>query len=111
MTTTPPSASIPPDRPFTDLTAYGNGPNDSVADQTENAAITHHELVIEGKTIPYTATAGHLVTVDPSSSRPAAKVFYVAFTAEGSDIPTRPVTFFTMAAQDLRRFMSCWDLS
>src|SRR6266481_6375707 len=94
MTTTPPSASIPPDRPFTDQTAYGNGPNDSVADQTENAAITHHELVIGGKTIPYTATAGHLVTVDPSSSRPAAKVFYVAFTAEGTDIPTRPVTFF-----------------
>src|SRR6266446_356886 len=105
MTTTP------PDQPFTDLTAYGNGPNDSVADQTENAALTHHEVVIGGKRIPYAATAGHLVTVDPSSSRPAAKVFYVAFTAEGSDIPTRPVTFFTMAAQDLRRFMSCWDLS
>ncbi len=88
MTTTP------PDQPFTDQTAYGNGPNDSVADQTENAAITHHELVIGGKTIPYTATAGHLVTVDPSSSRPAAKVFYVAFTADDADIPTRPVTFF-----------------
>src|SRR5258708_5544542 len=88
MTTTP------PDQPFTDQTAYGNGPNDSVADQTENAAITHHELVIEGKTIPSTATAGHLVTVDPSSSRPAAKVFYVAFTADDADIPTRPVTFF-----------------
>ena len=94
MTKTPRSASIPPDRPFTDQTAYGNGPGDSVVDQTENAAVTHHELAIDGKTISYTATAGHLVTVDPSSSRPSAKIFYVAFVTETADPSTRPVTFF-----------------
>jgi carboxypeptidase C (cathepsin A) len=67
----------------------------AVTDATENAAITNHTLVIGGKTIPYTATAGHLVTVDPSSSQPTAKIFYVAFTADGADHTIRPVTFFS----------------
>ena len=87
-------ASTPPDQPFSDRTAYGNGPDDSITDETEDAAITHHEIALGGKPIPYTATAGHLVTVDPGSSRPSAKIFYVAFTADGTDPTTRPVTFF-----------------
>ncbi len=86
--------AVPPDQPFFDPTAYGNGPDDSVTDATENAAVTHHQIVLGGKTIAYTAVAGHLVTVDPSSSKPAAKMFYVAFTADGADHTTRPVTFF-----------------
>ncbi|MBV8349783.1 MAG: hypothetical protein JOZ49_20350, partial [Mycolicibacterium sp.] len=94
MATTSSPTPIPQDQPYFDKTAYGNGPNDSVTDQTENAAITHHTIVLGGKTIPYTATAGHLVTVDPSSSQPAAKFFYVAFAADGVDATTRPVTFF-----------------
>ncbi|HET9147715.1 MAG TPA: peptidase S1, partial [Acetobacteraceae bacterium] len=82
------------DQPFFDPTAYGNGPRDSVTDATENAAVTHHQIVLDGKSIPYTATAGHLVTVDASNSKPDAKMFYVAFTADGADPRTRPVTFF-----------------
>ncbi len=82
------------DRPFFDPTAYGNGPGDSVTDTTENAAVTQHEVALGGKTIRYTATAGHLVTVDPSSSKPDAKIFYVAFVADGAGRGTRPVTFF-----------------
>ena len=82
------------DQPFFDPVAYGNGPDDSVTDTTEAAAITHHTILIGGKRIAYTATAGHLVTVDPSSSQPAAKLFYVAFTADGAKEETRPVTFF-----------------
>jgi len=82
------------DQPYSDTTAYGNGPNDSITDTTENAAITHHTMTLGGKEITYTATAGHLVTVDPSSSRPAAKIFYVAFTEDTPDPAERPVTFF-----------------
>jgi carboxypeptidase C (cathepsin A) len=82
------------DRPFIDTTAYGSGPDDSITDSTENAAITHHVAMVNGTSIPYTATAGHLVTVDPSSSKPAAKFFYVAFTADGAAPASRPVTFF-----------------
>ena len=82
------------DQPFFDTTAYGSGPDDSTTDATENAAITHHIATLNGTSIPYTARAGHLVTVDPSSSKPAAKFFYVAFTADGMEPTTRPVTFF-----------------
>ncbi|HEY3597736.1 MAG TPA: peptidase S1 [Paraburkholderia sp.] len=90
-------ASVPHragEKPFFDPVAYGNGPDDSVTDATENAAITKHSITIGGKKIDYTATAGHLVTVDPSSSLPAAKMFYVAFTQDGQKEETRPVTFF-----------------
>ncbi|HEF5155481.1 peptidase S10 serine carboxypeptidase [Burkholderia multivorans] len=82
------------DQPFFDPVAYGNGPDDSVTDTTEAAAITHHTILIGGRRIAYTATVGHLVTVDPSSSKPAAKIFYVAFTADNAKEETRPVTFF-----------------
>ncbi len=82
------------DQPFFDPVAYGNGPDDSVADTTEGEALTHHTTTIGGKRIAYTATAGHLVTVDPSSSQPNAKLFYVAFTQDGQKEETRPVTFF-----------------
>ncbi|TAL52798.1 MAG: peptidase S1 [Pandoraea sp.] len=91
---TAPASAAHADHPFFDPVAYGNGPDDSVTDATENAAITHHSLVLGGRTIRYTATAGHLVTVDPSSSKPDAKMFYVAFTADGESHTTRPVTFF-----------------
>ncbi|WP_321842376.1 S10 family peptidase [Paraburkholderia bannensis] len=84
----------PADQPCFDPTAYGNGPDDFVTDMTENAAITHHAIQIGSEVIAYTATAGHLVTVDPSSSQPNAKIFYVAFTKDGVQAQDRPVTFF-----------------
>jgi len=84
----------PNDQPCFDPTAYGNGPDDFVTDMTENAAITHHAIQIGSEAIAYTATAGHLVTVDPSSSQPNAKIFYVAFTKDGAQAQDRPVTFF-----------------
>ncbi|WP_213302525.1 S10 family peptidase [Paraburkholderia sacchari] len=84
----------PSDQPCFDPTAYGNGPDDFVTDMTENAAVTHHAIQIGGEAIAYTATAGHLVTVDPSSSQPNAKIFYVAFTKDGVQAQDRAVTFF-----------------
>ncbi|MGH7117893.1 MAG: S10 family peptidase [Acetobacteraceae bacterium] len=83
-----------PDQPLLDTTAYGAGPDDSITDTSEKAAITRHVATLGGLPIPYTATAGHLVAVDPSSSKPAASFFYVAFTADGQPAAVRPVTFF-----------------
>ena len=62
------------DQPYLDTTAYGSGPDDSITDVTEAAAITHHVMTIGGVSIAYTATAGHLVAVDPvsSSRRPSS---------------------------------------
>ena len=85
---------VPPDQPLLDTTPYGYGPDDSVTDVSENAAITHHTMKLGGKTLAYTARAGHLVTTDPYSAQPAAKLFYVAFTLDGATASSRPVTFF-----------------
>src|SRR3984885_1285696 len=93
MNTTAKNA-VPADQPLVDTTPYGYGPDDSVSDVTENAAITHHTLKLNGKSIAYTARAGHLVTTDIYSSRQGAKLFYAAFTADGATSSTRPVTFF-----------------
>jgi carboxypeptidase C (cathepsin A) len=82
------------DQPFHDDVAYGNGPDDFVTDTSEAAAVTHHTTTIGGRKIEYTATAGHLVTVDESSSKPNAKIFYVAFTEDNQKEEARPVTFF-----------------
>src|SRR6478752_3771122 len=83
-----------PGAPLLDTTPYGSGKDDSVSDATENAAVTQHTLHIKGVSIAYTARAGHLVTTDPYSALPAAKIFYVAFTADDTTSSSRPVTFF-----------------
>jgi carboxypeptidase C (cathepsin A) len=84
------------DQPYFDPTPYGNGPDDAVdaTQADENAAVTHHSVTVGSEKIAYTATVGHLVTVDPSSSKPAAKMFYVAFTKDGAKEEARPLTFF-----------------
>ena len=81
------------DKPFVDTTIYGSRSDDYVKDVTEGVAITHHVAVINGQKIKYTATVGHLVTIDPNSSIPNAKMFYVAFSADNKDAVKRPVTF------------------
>lgn len=88
------TTGVAADQPYFDPTPYGNGPNDSVTDASEHAAVTHHTLRMGGHTLAYTARAGHLVAVDPSSSKPSAKIFYVAFTLDGVPPSDRPVTFF-----------------
>ncbi len=88
------TADTPPNEPFRDTTPYGCGPDDSVSDATESAAVTQHKLKINGAEIRYTARAGHLVTTDRYSALPTAKIFYVAFTANDDPSRRRPVTFF-----------------
>ena len=80
--------------PFFDMTPYAYGPDDSVNDLTENAAITRHTVQINGKSISYTARAGHLVAADTYGARPLSKLFYVAFTIDDTTPSTRPITFF-----------------
>lgn len=91
-----PNAQTPPaDQALTDTDVYGTGPNDSVADANEAVAVSHHTVTIGGKSISYTARAGHLATIDASTSQPNAKMFYVAYTADNPDpSKPRPVTFF-----------------
>ncbi|MGH8378961.1 MAG: S10 family peptidase [Gammaproteobacteria bacterium] len=59
----------------------------------EEKVVTQHNVVINGQTIKYTATAGTLLLRD-DKGEPTASVFYVAYTKDGvSDTKHRPVTF------------------
>lgn len=59
----------------------------------ETTSVTKHDLTAGGQLIHYTATAGNLILRD-DQDRPNASLFYVAYTEDGADAKSRPVTFF-----------------
>lgn len=69
------------------------GSDDSVPIPPETTAVTKHDWSGGGQTIHYSATAGNLLIRD-DKDKPNASIFYVAYTADGADPKTRPVTFF-----------------
>jgi carboxypeptidase C (cathepsin A) len=58
----------------------------------EKNSVTHHDITIDGKAIHYTATAGTLLIRD-DEEKPYGSIFYIAYTQDGADAKTRPVTF------------------
>jgi carboxypeptidase C (cathepsin A) len=58
----------------------------------EKASATHHELTLGGKTLKYTATAGTLLIRD-EEDKPYGSMFYVAYTLDGAEASSRPVSF------------------
>jgi carboxypeptidase C (cathepsin A) len=58
----------------------------------EKPVATHHEMTLGGKTLKYTATAGTLLIRD-ENDKPYGSIFYVAYTLDGADAQTRPVSF------------------
>ena len=59
----------------------------------EKVSTTQHTITIDGKQIAYTAHTGTMVLRD-DDGKPKATVFYIAYTQDGEDAATRPVTFF-----------------
>jgi carboxypeptidase C (cathepsin A) len=59
----------------------------------ERSSVTHHQLTVNGQTLRYTATAGTLLIRDGEDDHPYGSIFYVAYTLDGADPNTRPVTF------------------
>jgi carboxypeptidase C (cathepsin A) len=55
-------------------------------------AVTHHSITLGGKAIAYTARAGTIVLYN-DKQQPTSDVFYTAFTEDGAEAQTRPVTF------------------
>jgi len=56
-------------------------------------SVTKHQIMIDGKPIPYTATAGEL-TILKSDENPGASMFFVAYTRDDiKDKSTRPIMF------------------
>ena len=90
----PRPTSAAADVAFADATSYSTQPGAALASAADGAAVTSHAITLNGTTVPYTATAGHLVARDPHNGQPQAAFFYVAYTAQGKDAATRPVTFF-----------------
>jgi len=61
--------------------------------ETRPFSVSRNQVVIEGKVVPYTATAGEL-TVLKQDETPGASMFFVAYTRDDvKDKSTRPVMF------------------
>jgi carboxypeptidase C (cathepsin A) len=58
----------------------------------EKSSVTHHELMLGGKSLKYTATAGTLLIRD-EEDKPYGSIFYVAYTLDGAEASARPVSF------------------
>ncbi|WP_419731098.1 S10 family peptidase [Lichenicola sp.] len=56
-------------------------------------SVTHHDLTAAWGHVGYTATAGTL-TLRDADGAPSARVFYVAYVADGQQAQKRPVSFF-----------------
>jgi len=58
----------------------------------EQSSVTEHTIVVDGETVPYTATAAtmHLVNDDGEVT---GSLYYTAYTRSGVDSSTRPISF------------------
>jgi carboxypeptidase C (cathepsin A) len=79
---------------YDDPVSYSGAPGAALTSATEAAAVTQHTLALGGSTLAYTATAGHLTARALVGDTPLASMFYIAYTQDGADPATRPVTFF-----------------
>jgi carboxypeptidase C (cathepsin A) len=79
--------------------ANQRAPGDSAAADTtgimavEKISVTHHTANVNGQSFAYTAHAGTMVLHD-ENGKPKASVFFIAYTRDGQDLATRPLTFF-----------------
>jgi carboxypeptidase C (cathepsin A) len=71
----------------------GNKPEPTPAIPPEKSSVTKHDLNLDGKVLHYTATASSLLIRDGEDDHPYGAIFSVAYTLDGADPNTRPVTF------------------
>ena len=67
----------------------------------ESTTVTHHVWKAAGTPVSYTATAGNLVIHD-DDDKPYGSVFYAAYTEDGANESTRPVTFLYNGGPGIR---------
>ncbi len=87
--TTPPTPS--------EQAQAGGAPGEGIRamhfDMTEvPPVVTHHQIRVNGEALRYTATTGRLPIKD-AEGKIEAEMFFVAYTLDGADPATRPVTF------------------
>ncbi|MDE2460580.1 MAG: peptidase S10, partial [Gammaproteobacteria bacterium] len=72
--------------------ATAKAPASTTLAPKETKSVTQGSVVINGQTVKYTATAGTLILRD-EKNEPTGSMFYVAYTKDGADVKTRPLTF------------------
>jgi carboxypeptidase C (cathepsin A) len=58
--------------------------------------VPQHQETVGGRAVHYTATSGNLLIVKEDHDqmeKPYHSIFYIAYTEDGADARTRPVTF------------------
>lgn len=86
-----------PSTPQPEQAQAGGAPGEGIRpmhfDMAEIApVVTHHDIRVQGRALRYTATAGRLPIKD-AEGKIEAEMFFVAYTLDGADPGTRPVTF------------------
>jgi carboxypeptidase C (cathepsin A) len=71
----------------------GTPDEQSIPIPPETSSVTRHDLTVSGRTVHYVATAGNFLIRD-DQDKTNGSIFYTAYTEEGADPKTRPVTFF-----------------
>src|SRR5947209_7999513 len=61
-------------------------------EKEEKISTTQHTVRLDGREIRYTATTGTL-PIRLDNGEVAARMFFVAYTKDGEDVKTRPVSF------------------
>ncbi|MBB3234225.1 S10 family serine carboxypeptidase-like protein [Phyllobacterium endophyticum] len=91
-----------PDNVVEDKTLYSGAidANVDISSVSETPSVKNHEMIINGKTVKYTARAGHLIAYTPKDPKhperkqAQAAIFYMAYTRDDLPRENRPVTFF-----------------
>ncbi|KAF1050803.1 MAG: hypothetical protein GAK43_02672 [Stenotrophomonas maltophilia] len=73
-------------------TSSASAPHTVIRDQDQQVS-SEHRVTLDGQTITYQATAGHMV-FDDRHGEPGASLFYVAYTVPSQDGRPRPLSFF-----------------
>ena len=68
------------------------GENEVAGPNEERVSQTSHTLRLDGREIKYAATAG-TVPIRLDDGKVSARMFFVAYTKDGEDVKTRPVSF------------------
>jgi len=81
-----------PQTPPTEAGAQGAGRYEVATAKEENSSQTSHLVRLDGRDIKYTATAGTL-PIRLDDGKVAARMFFVAYTKDGEDRKSRPISF------------------
>src|SRR5919202_242120 len=83
----------PPAAPAPETSSSSSAPREEYAGTAEEKiSQTPHTVRVEGREIKYTATAGTL-PIRLDNGQVVARMFFVAYTKDGEDVKTRPVSF------------------